>query len=117
MKFEEVDFQFEITKNAIREGDDWTKILMHLGRLEAVVNQYLTQLIIKKKEEFNMDKKMHKITKKMKTAEKDIKKGKGKEAVRVLKGAEKKNEKLVREDRDVRDPLIEKAKKAKKILR
>ena len=64
-----------------------------------------------------MDKQIHKITKKMKVAEKDIKKGKKKEAVKVLKHAEKKNEKLKRIDRDKRDPIIDSAKKAKKILR
>lgn len=52
----------------------------------------------------------------MKKAEKDIEKGKQKAAIRVLKGAEKKNEKLKREDRDVRDPMIDKFKKAKKDL-
>lgn len=61
-----------------------------------------------------MDKKMHKITKKMKSAVKDIKKGHEKEAVKVLKGAEKKNEKLVKIDREVRDPEIKEYKKMKK---
>jgi len=61
-----------------------------------------------------MDRKMHKVTEKMKVAEKDIKKGKPKAAVKVLKGAEKKNEKLVKIDRDVRDPLIDKCKKEMK---
>jgi|HubBroStandDraft_5_1064220.scaffolds.fasta_scaffold5352342_1 hypothetical protein len=61
-----------------------------------------------------MDKKIHKVTLKMKKAQKDIEKGKPKQAVKVLKGAEKKNEKLKREDRDVRDPMIDKFKKAKK---
>lgn len=61
-----------------------------------------------------MDKKMHKVTKQMRVAEKDIKKGKLKAAKRTLKSAEKKNEKLVRIDRDVRDPLIDKCKKAMK---
>lgn len=57
---------------------------------------------------------MHKVTEKMKVAEKDIKKGKTKAAVKMLKKAEKKNEKLVKIDRDVRDPLIEKCKKKMK---
>jgi hypothetical protein len=61
-----------------------------------------------------MDKKMHKITTKMKTAEKDIKMGKAKQAAKVLKRAEEKNEKLVKIDREVRDPLIKKCKKAMK---
>jgi hypothetical protein len=61
-----------------------------------------------------MDKKMHKITKRMETAEKDIKANKKGAAVKALKGAEKGNEKLVKIDRDVRDPLIEKCKKSMK---
>ena len=63
-----------------------------------------------------MDKKMHKVTLKIKDAEKDIKKGKPKQAVKVLKGAEKKNEKLVKIDKNERDPMIDKLKKAKKEL-
>ena len=63
-----------------------------------------------------MDKKIHKVTLKMKKAEKDIEKGKPAQAVKVLKGAEKKNEKLKAEDRDVRDPMIDKFKKAKKSM-
>ena len=58
----------------------------------------------------NMDKKMHKVTEKMKVAVKDIKEGKKKSAVKTLKKAEKKNEKLVKIDRDVRDPMIKKCK-------
>lgn len=58
-----------------------------------------------------MDKKMHQVTKKMQTAEKDVKRGQPKKAVQALKKAEKKNEKLVKIDREIRDPLIEKCKK------
>lgn len=54
---------------------------------------------------------MHQVSKRMETAQKDIKKGKGKEAIKVLKKAEKKNEKLVKIDRTVRDPIIKKYKK------
>lgn len=61
-----------------------------------------------------MDKKMHQVTKRMKTAEKDMKSGKKKEAVKVLKKAEKKNEKLVKYDKNVRDPEIKDYKKMKK---
>lgn len=61
-----------------------------------------------------MDKKMHQVTKKIKKAEKDIRKGKEKEAVKVLKKAEKKNEKLVKIDKNIRDPLIKKCKKERK---
>lgn len=61
----------------------------------------------------SMDKKMHQVTKRMKTAERDIKAGKQKTAVKVLKKAEKKNERLVKIDKNVRDPLIKKAKEVK----
>ncbi len=61
-----------------------------------------------------MDKKMHQVTKRMKTAEKDIKKGKPKAASKVLKKAERKNEKLVKIDREVRDPIMKKFKKIKR---
>lgn len=50
----------------------------------------------------------------MKKAEKDVKKGSSKQAVKVLKKAEKKNEKLVKIDKSVRDPMIDKFKKVKK---
>lgn len=63
--------------------------------------------------ETKMDKKMHQVTKQMQTAERDIKKHKNTQAVKVLKKAEKKNEKLVKIDKNVRDPLIDKAKKVK----
>lgn len=61
-----------------------------------------------------MDKKMHQVTKSMKIAERDIKKGSKREAVKVLKKAEKKNEKLVEIDRKVRDPAMKELKKLKK---
>jgi hypothetical protein len=61
-----------------------------------------------------MDKKMAKVTKQIKTAERDVKKGKSSAAVKALKGAEKKNVKLTKIDREVRDPMIEKCKKAMK---
>lgn len=61
-----------------------------------------------------MDKKMHKVTKSMKVAEKDVKKGKKKAAVKVLKKAEKKNEKLVKIDKTQRDPVIHAVEKADK---
>lgn len=62
-------------------------------------------------EKVRMDKKMAKITKEMKVAEKDVKKGKPKAAVKELKKAEKKNVKLTKIDREERDPFIKKAKK------
>lgn len=61
-----------------------------------------------------MDKKMHQVTKRIKTAAKDVKKGEPKAAVKVLDKAAKKNEKLVKLDRDVRDPMITKCKKEMK---
>lgn len=61
-----------------------------------------------------MDKKMHQVTKRMEVAAKDIKQHKLKAAEKVLKGAEKKNEKLVKIDKNVRDPMIDKYKKLKK---
>lgn len=60
---------------------------------------------------------MHQVTKRMETAARDIKKGKPKQAEKILKKAEKKNEKLVKIDREVRDPLIAKCKKAKRDMR
>lgn len=61
-----------------------------------------------------MDKKMAKVTKSMKVASKDIKAKKPAAAMKVLKGAEKKNVKLTAIDRDVRDPMIKKCKKMMK---
>src|SRR5665213_3194537 len=61
--------------------------------------------------ELIMDEKMAKVTKEMKMAEKDVKKGKPKAAVKELKKAEKKNVKLTKIDREERDPFIKKAKK------
>jgi len=54
-----------------------------------------------------MDKRMSKVTQKIETAEHNIRKGKSKAAERVLKAAATANEKLVKIDRDVRDPEIE----------
>lgn len=58
-----------------------------------------------------VDKKMHKVTKQMQVAEKAIKQGKSKQAVSTLKKAEKKNENLVKLDKEVRDPMLKKCKK------
>lgn len=60
-----------------------------------------------------MDKKMAKVTKQMKTAGKDIKMKKPVAAMKALKGAEKKNVKLTKIDRDVRDPAMKAYKKMK----
>ncbi len=54
-----------------------------------------------------MDRRMHKVTKKIGTAEHNIRKGKSKAAERVLKAAATANEKLVKIDKNVRDPEIE----------
>ena len=69
---------------------------------------FLLKLVMEK---LRMDKKMAKVTKEMKVAEKDVKKGKPKAAVKSLKKAEKKNVKLTKIDREERDPFIKKAKK------
>jgi hypothetical protein len=61
-----------------------------------------------------MDKKMAKVTRQMKTAGRDIKKGKPKAALKALKGAEKKNVRLTKIDREERDPFIDKCKKTMK---
>ncbi len=61
-----------------------------------------------------MDKKMAKVTKAMKTAGRNIKKGEKASALKALKGAEKKNVKLTKIDREVRDPEIKAYKKMKK---
>ena len=58
-----------------------------------------------------MDKKMALVTGAIKTGERDIKAGKKGAAIKALEGAAKKNVKLTKEDRDVRDPLIERCKK------
>ena len=58
-----------------------------------------------------MDRKMKNVTRYIKTAGRDIKSGKKSAALKALKGAEKKNVKLTKIDREIRDPLIKKAKK------
>lgn len=88
------------------------KYLPHAFRL--VVWELMNTQTRLTKVEGIMDKAMHQVTKRMKTAERDIKRGQKKAAVKVLKRAERKNEKLVRKDRDVRDPMIDKAKRVKK---
>lgn len=57
---------------------------------------------------------MAKVTKSIKVAERDIHKGKPAAAVKALKGAEKKNVKLTKIDREVRDPEIKAYKKMKR---
>ena len=64
-----------------------------------------------------MDKKMHQVTKRMQTAEGHLRKGKIKEAENDLKKAEIKNESLVKIDRDIRDPQIDKMKKIEKVIK
>ena len=64
--------------------------------------------------EGTMDKRMHEITKRMKTAEKELRDHKKKTAMKTLKKAEKKNDKLVKIDREVRDPKIKKLAKLEK---
>lgn len=57
---------------------------------------------------------MAKVTKQMKTAGRDMKKSEPKAAMKALKGAEKKNVKLTKIDREERDPMIKKYKKIMK---
>lgn len=57
---------------------------------------------------------MAKVTKQMKTAERDINKGNKRGALKALMEAEKKNVKLTKIDREVRDPEIDAYKKMKK---
>jgi hypothetical protein len=97
--------QIEITKASLAPDATVLSGLVSITDLIEVFFNYL---------EKQMDKKMHQVSKKMEAAEKDVKKGKGKEAVKVLKHAVKKNEKLVKIDRDVRDPMIDKCKKQMK---
>lgn len=101
-KDREIRTQIEATKAALHPESSVYSGLVEITALIELFYNYL---------EGTMDKKMHKVTEKIKIAEKDIKKGAPKAAAKVLKGAEKKNEKLVKIDREVRDPLIEKAKK------
>ncbi len=86
--------------------------------VEEAINEVLWYLIdaYKRIDELEgmLDKKMAKVTKQMKTAERDVKKGKPMAAVQALKGAEKKNVKLTKIDRDVRDPQIKEYKAMKK---
>ena len=69
--------------------------------------QKYTKIALRRK----MDKKIHQVTKRMKTAQKDIKKGRSSDAIEVLRKDEEKNEKLVKIDRNVRDPMIKECKK------
>ncbi len=64
-----------------------------------------------------VDKKMAKVTKKIKQAEKDIENRKDKKAVEELKSAEKQNKKLTVIDKNVRDPKIQRLNKIDKLLK
>lgn len=98
--------------DAIDLKDAWNEMHHHLLFIQDV-HQLMEELeAMKEIYEDVMDKKMHKVTEKMKVAEKDVKKGKPAAAVKVLKGAEKKNEKLVKIDKTVRDPIIKNVTKA-----
>lgn len=55
---------------------------------------------------------MHKVTEKIRTAEKDLRNNKKAKAEAILKAAARSNEKLVKIDREERDPYIEKCEKA-----
>ena len=57
---------------------------------------------------------MARVTRQMKAAGREIKKHEPKAALKALKGAEKKNVKLTKIDREERDPLIKRCKKSMK---
>lgn len=88
------------------------RIVTAFNYQEYFIYCYLLNLV--EKEETEMDKKMAQVTKEMKVAEKDVKKGKKAAAVKTLKKAEKKNVKLTKLDREVRDPMLKKCKKVVK---
>jgi len=92
-------------------GDEWL-----LGPDDTMADFLRTAYNMYVKEKtIDMDKKMAKVTKKIKTAEKDIKMGKEKIASRVLKSAEKQNKQLTRIDKNIRDPKIEVLTKIEKL--
>lgn len=99
--------QIQVVKEALKPEAE-----MYIGLCEFCA---LIDLFFKYLESHEMDKKMHQITKRITAAEKDIKKGKDEQAAKVLKKAASKNEKLVKEDREVRDPMIKKCKKEMKM--
>lgn len=109
-----VEIEFLKTAKRLTSGKGHPKDFPYAFKI--IVNQLIKQTQKLNKLEISMDKKMHKVTEKMRSAEKDVKAGKSKAAVHVLKGAEKKNEKLVKMDKNVRDPMIDKFKKAKKAM-
>ncbi len=97
---------------------EWNQLHGNLYYIDEESYVQETMVILKKIYEQvkrrKMDQKMAKVTKQMKVAAKDIKKGDKSSAVKALKGAEKKNVKLTKLDRDVRDPLVKKCKKEMK---
>ncbi len=99
----------------LREWNERHGDLYHVDE-EAYVQESMKIMkqLYNKKMANEMDKKMAKVTKQMKVAEKDIKKGDKSSAVKALKSAEKKNIKLTKLDRDVRDPMVKKCKKEMK---
>ena len=114
----EIETQIAVTRISIDPEAYVVDGLREITTLVEMFFNYAEELFnrnkLMKQIEDTMDKKIHKITESMKLAEKDIKKGAPKAATSVLKGAEKKNEKLVKIDREVRDPIIKGALKAMK---
>ena len=98
--------QIEVTKLALQPS---SKMIDGLIEITELIDMFFNYL------EGTMDKKMHQVTKRMETAEKEVKKGKKAEAVKVLKKAATKNEKLVKIDKEVRDPMIKECKKDMKM--
>jgi len=103
---------FEDLKQAIGFNEiDTSYITQQIFFLKKELSQLKIQTPIEKE---YMDKKMAKVTKQMKKAEKNVKAGKKKAAIKDLDSAEKKNVKLTKMDREVRDPEIKAYKKMKK---
>lgn len=97
--------QIEFTRQALRPESE---VYWGLCEVTALIEMFFNYL------EKEMDKKMAKVTKQMKTAGREMKKGDKAEAMKTLKKAEKKNVKLTKLDRTVRDPEIKAYKKMKK---
>ena len=106
MKYKRNERLEQIIKRAERCANPETEIYDAYKAMVKLIREFYRYL--------KMDKKMRKVTKEMKVAEKDVKAGKKKAAVKVLKKAEKKNAKLADYDEKVRDPIIEKCKRASK---
>lgn len=108
---DQINDQFKMTKSSLHPNATVYQGLKEFYKLIKMFHKYLQG-------EFKeMDKKMHQVTKKIKTAEKEIRDNKEKMAIKTLKKAEVKNEKLVKIDKTQRDPIINEAKKVGKLVK